>query len=117
MSDDKRDSDGNPKKRPSWRDMLGRSSRYSKTLESSKRAARGVESGNERDDKATPSSDREGKRDGRQAARARELGTEAPGGIDEDEDITDVIEFDLAEVRRKIDELCKKDTEDGKKED
>ena len=108
MSDDTRDSDRTTKKRPSWRDMLGRSTRNSKTLEPSERTTRNVESGNERNNPPTASSIRENQRNSRETPRPRELGTETPSRID-DEEITSVIEVNLAEVRRKIDELCKKD--------
>lgn len=111
MSDDSRDSDRAPKKRPSWRDMLGRSARYSKTLEPSKRAARNVESGNERNDPPTTSGIRENERNSGQSPRPGAVGSgeQAPGGIDEDDDITGVIEVNLAEARRLVDELCKKE--------
>ena len=122
MSNDKRDSDRATKKRPSWRDMLGRSNRDSKTLETSERPARGVESGDEGNDTPAASSDRKGQRDGRQTSRPGGMGAEETGGIspgpadgsgsaakDEDEDITGVIEVNLAEVRRQLDEIIKKD--------
>jgi len=112
MSDDTRDSDRTTKKRPSWRDMLGRSSRNSKTLEPSERTTRNVESGNERNNPPTAGGIRENQRNSGETTRPRELGTETPSGVspeDDDEEITSVIEVNLAEVRRKIDELCKKE--------
>lgn len=112
MSDDTRDSDRTTKKRPSWRDMLGRGSRNSKTLEPSERTTRNVESGNERNHPPTASGVRENERNSGQSPRPGGVGSseQAPSGVnDEDEDITGVIEVNLAEARRLLDELCKKE--------
>ncbi len=82
---------------------------HSKTLETSERVTRGVESGDERDYETTPSSDRENERDRQKPSRSwRVVASEETSGVD-DEETTGVIELNLAEVRRALDELCKKE--------
>jgi len=124
MSDDTRDSNRTTKKRPSWRDMLGRGSRNSKTLEPSERTTRNMESGNERNNPPTTSGVRENERNRGQSSRPGTMGIGeqatsriSPGPADgdgsaakdDDEEITSVIEVNLAKARRLVDELCKKE--------
>lgn len=114
MSDERKSNSGNPPEpRRSWLSRLSTRLRGGAAVETIERRTQRADNRSETDDGATPESDRQGARDSNQTSRTRRVGAERKetSGIDDfdAEETTGVIELNLAEARRKLDEACKKE--------